>query len=325
MIVVNAVQAGATTVSALADVLDCSPRRAQDRIDAAIADGVTLDLNSAGEYVFELPKAEVVPVRDVPHSHGITKIATFSDSHIGSAYCREDDLAYFVEYQAYANGYTDILIPGDLCDGELNHRGFQYEVKDHGFDAQAERVLKVLPKLPGLRYHFCMGNHEVNSWWKGIGMRPDLALERFAHSKGRTDFNACGSMTQHMESAFLLLNPGDPETEIKVELSHTYDRKAYAISYPLQKHVEAYQPGSKPHLLLKGHLHCLTWHDIRNVVCVQTASFKDQGSWERSKNMQPTIAGILLDLKKNGLRFDVDFRPRMVRTPPRVWEPLDVL
>jgi hypothetical protein len=257
-----------------------------------------------------------------PREGKTTKIATFSDSHIGSAYCREDDLRDFIENKAYANGYTTIVVPGDLCDGNLGHRGFEYELDYIGFDAQAQRVCDVLPALPGLMYHFCCGNHEVNSWWKAIGMRPDLALQRYAESVGRTDIRAAGSMTKYMDSAFLLLNPGDPETEIKVELSHTYDRKAYAISYPLQKHVEAYQPGSKPHVLLKGHLHCCTWHDIRNVCCVQTGSFKDQGSWERAKNMQPTIGGVLIDLRRDGLHFDADIRPRLVRSPPKVWSPI---
>ena len=320
--VVRAVQGGARTLIDLANALDCSPKSAQQRADAAIEAGHTIALNDAGELVFELPRPETHVIPDVPRDGDWTKIAVISDLHVGSKHCFEQEIGTFVT-EAHSRGYTSILIPGDLCEGNLRHHGFEYEVKAFGFDAQLQLLLQTLPELPGLTYHFCVGNHEVNSWWKSIGLRPDIAIERHAHANGRTDLLASGAMLPNMESAYLLLNPGDPETEIKVELSHTGDKKAYAMSYPLQKHVEAYLPGSKPHLLLKGHLHCWTAHDIRGVVCVQTACFKGQGAWERSKNMQPTIGGTLIDLKHEGRYFDFRVEPRFARPAPLVWTPIE--
>ena len=318
MEVVRAVRRGAKTMTDLANKLDVSPRTAQARVDAAIAAGITLDFTAAGELVFELPKAEVSHVHGVPRDGKWTKLAVMSDLHIGSAHCFEDEIGDFVT-RAHGDGYTTVLIPGDLLEGALNHRGFEYEVKAAGFDAQVALLFDVLPALPGLTYHFCVGNHEVNSFWKSIGMRPDIAIGKRAAANGRPDIIASGAMLKGMESAYMLLNPGDPETEIKVELSHTYDRKAYAISYPLQKHVEGIQPGSKPHVLLKGHLHCFSCLDIRGIVCLQPCCFKGQGAWERSKAMTPTVGGVLLDVRHNGQAFDFRAWPQILRPAPQTW------
>ncbi|KKN43884.1 hypothetical protein LCGC14_0698980, partial [marine sediment metagenome] len=252
---------------------------------------------------------------------GWTMVGVMSDMHVGSKHCMEDDMVRFIE-RAYRLGVRQMLIPGDLCEGNLRHHGFQYEVKDPSYDGQVQLLLGLLPELPDLKYYFCVGNHETNSWFKSIGMRPDNAIVRNAHAIGRHDLIATGALTKHQESAYLLLNPGDPETEIKVELSHTADKKAYAISYPLQKHVEAIQPGAKPHVLLKGHLHCHSFFDLRGVVCIQTGCFKDQGTWERQKNMQPQVGGTVLWLRHEGRFFDVKHQWMAVRPAPMTWEPI---
>jgi len=320
--IVRAVQKGARTIAQLADVLDCSPKRAQHQVDAAIAAGHTIVLDAAGGLAFELPPTEVQAVRNVPRDGDWTMLAVMSDLHVGSKHCLEEEITRFAEF-AYGEGFRHILIPGDLCEGDLRHHGFKHEVRYHGFDEQVDNLLRILPVLPGLEYRCCVGNHEINSYWKTIGMRPDLAIQIKAHEAGRHDFFATGAMTKAMESAYLLVNPGDPETEIKVELSHTDDKKTYAISYSLQKHVEAIQPGAKPHLLLKGHLHSHSFFDLRGIVCVQAACFKSQGTWERQKRMSPQVGGILLWLKHDGIYFDCKHYWKAVRPKPQIWEPVN--
>lgn len=319
MTVVRAVQKGIKTWHVLADHLDRSPRATKDLVEQAIEAGHDIQINATGELAFEMPPAAVTQVPDVPTEGGWSTVGVMSDMHVGSKHCMEDEMARFCE-RAYQEGARQILIPGDLCEGNLRHHGFEFEVKDSSYDGQVELLFSLLPELKGLKYYFCVGNHEVNSWFKSIGMRPDQAIERDAHAAGRYDIIAAGSMTKYQESAYLLLNPGDPETEIKVELSHTSDKKAYAISYPLQKHVEAMQPGTKPHVLLKGHLHCHSFFDLRGVVCVQTGCFKDQGTWERQKNMSPQVGGVVLSIKHEGKYFEVKNHWMSVRPPPRVWQ-----
>ena len=322
LVVVQAVQRGAHTREQLADAMDCSPRSAQQAVDAAVAAGHTISLDAAGGFVFELPPVEVQEVHGVPRDGKWTMIAVMSDLHVGSKHCMEEDATRFVEF-AYEEGFRHILIPGDVCEGNLRHHGLQYELRCPGFDEQVDRLFQVLPQKPGLEYRFCVGNHEINSWWKSIGIRPDHAIQMRAHAAGRQDLIASGAMTNVMESAYLSLNPGDPETEIKTELSHTSDKKAYALSYPLQKHVESIQPGAKPHLLLKGHLHAHSFFDLRGVVCIQAACFKAQGEWERSKRMLPQIGGILLWVKHEGQYFDVKHHWKAVRPAPQIWEPIN--
>ncbi len=319
MEVVRAVQKGIRTWHALADHLDRSPKATKDLVEQAVEAGHDIQINATGELAFEMPPAAVTQVPDVPTEAGWTTVGVMSDMHVGSKHCMEDEMSRFCE-RAYQEGARQILIPGDLCEGNLRHHGFEFEVKEPDYDGQVELLFSLLPELKDLKYYFCVGNHEVNSWFKSIGMRPDRAIERDAHAIGRYDIISAGAMTKYQESAFLLLNPGDPETEIKVELSHTSDKKAYAISYPLQKHVEGMQPGTKPHVLLKGHLHCHSFFDLRGVVCVQTGCFKDQGTWERQKNMSPQVGGVVLSIKHEGAYFEVKNHWMSVRPPPRVWQ-----
>lgn len=320
--VVRAVQGGIASWHELADHLDLSPRRTKDLVEAAIDEGHDIQINNSGELSFELPPATVTAIENVPvDGQGWTIIGVMSDMHVGSKHCMEDDMVRFVE-QAYSEGVRQLLIPGDLCEGNLRHHGFQFEVKHPDYDSQVGLLLELLPQKNDLKYYFCVGNHEVNSWFKTIGMRPDRAIERDAKIAGRSDIIAVGAMSKAQESAYVVLNQGDPETEIKVELSHTSDKKAYAISYPLQKHVEAMQPGAKPHVLLKGHLHSHSFFDLRGVVCVQTGCFKDQGTWERQKNMQPQVGGVVLWLRHAGRYFDAKHHWMAVRPAPMVWEPI---
>lgn len=320
MKVVRAVQDGIVTWHALADHLDCSPKRARDLVEAARNEGHDIHVNATGELVFELPPTEVTQVPNVPvDGQGWTVVGVMSDMHVGSKHCMKEEIVRFVE-RAYREGVRQMLVPGDLCEGNLRHHGFQFEVERPDYDGQVELLLQLLPELPGLKYYFCVGNHEVNSWFKTIGMRPDRAIERDARAAGRADMFAAGAMTNVQESAYLMLNPGNPETEIKVELSHTSDKKAYAISYPIQKFVEALQPGTKPHVLLKGHLHSHSFFDLRGVVCLQTGCFKDQGTWERQKNMLPQVGGTVMWLRHDGPYFDVKHHWMAFRPAPKVWQ-----
>jgi hypothetical protein len=320
--VVRAVQKGITNWQDLADHLDLSPKRTNTLVQETIKAGYDIRINAAGELVFELPPITVTSVPDVPiDGKGWSIIGVMSDMHVGSKHCMKDNMVRFIE-RAYAEGVRQMIIPGDLCEGNLQHHGFQFEVEFPDYDSQVDLLLQLLPEKPDLKYYFCVGNHEVNSWFKTIGMRPDRSIQERAIARGRNDMIAVGALTQAQESAYILLNPGDPETEIKVELSHTSDKKAYAISYPLQKHVEALQPGAKPHVLLKGHLHSHSFFDLRGVVCLQTACFKGQGTWERQKNMQPQVGGTVLWLQHNGEYFDAKHYWMAVRPAPMIWEPV---
>jgi len=320
--VVRAVQSGIVTWDGLADHLDLSPKRTKDIVDATIKAGYAIHINGSGKLTFELPKQTVTAVPNVPvDGKGWTLVGVMSDMHVGSKHCMKEEMIRFIE-RAYSEGVRQILIPGDLCEGNLRHHGFQYEVERPDFDGQVELLLKLLPELPGLKYYFSTGNHEVNSWFKTIGMRPDKAIMNRAIVEGRDDLVAVGALKGDQSSAKILLNPGDPETEIKVELSHTADKKAYAVSYAIQKFVESIRPGAKPHVLLKGHLHCHSFFDLRGVVCVQTGCFKDQGTWEQQKNMQPQIGGVIMWLKHAGTYFEVKHHWMAVRPAPVVWMPV---
>ena len=58
---------------------------------------------------------------------------------------------------------------------------------------------------------------------------------------------------------------------------------AYALSYKIQKMVEAMSGGEKPNILAVGHYHKLEMFPYRNVQCFQTGTFQAQTPWMRGK------------------------------------------
>jgi predicted MPP superfamily phosphohydrolase len=322
--IANAIQRGCNTIEKLAKKLDCTYKEAKLFVDEAILSGHTiaiLDGFLSFEFMPKLSKAKVV------QENGYTRFAMISDTHIGSKHCYEIELNRFI-HDCYDRGYRTITMNGDNIDSSLNHHGFIQELKYIGFDAQIDRMMEILPQLPGLKYYFIVGNHETNSFWKTSGFRPDEAMEHRLHKKGRTDFMACGSMSKGstkvpaIESAYLLLNSGNPETEIKVELSHTSDRTAYAKSYAPQKAVDATLPEDRPDLLLKGHLHSLSQFEYGDVMIIQTMCWKGPGTWERQKRMSPAIGGIMFDIKQEGNMLDIKTHVRKHKAESKIWVPI---
>ena len=80
-------------------------------------------------------------------------------------------------------------------------------------------------------------------------------------------------------------------------LLHPDGAAAYAISYNLQKLVESFEGGRKPHVLVVGHWHQMAYIHVRNVHAFYPGCFQAQTEFERRRGLQPQIGALLLDIR----------------------------
>ena len=87
--------------------------------------------------------------------------ALLGDTHLGSKHYRPDLLNDFYK-RAIQEGVKDFYHTGDIVCGENVYRGQVYEIYAHGFEAQANEVIKNYPQFKGVTTYFILGNHDLS-------------------------------------------------------------------------------------------------------------------------------------------------------------------
>lgn len=307
--VIRAVQAGARTLESLCDKLSCPPAEARKRVNAARDAGYDLsvsDTTIAFEACDSEPKLiEVdapVPTVDEP-----AVFAAISDTHFGAKEMAAQEFNEFIHY-AYSIGVRHVLHAGDMFDGTY-HRGHQYEVAEAGYEKQSDKALHVIPQLEGLNYYFITGNHDWNSFHKACGMDPGRAFEAKARMESREDIHHLGNTQGRVQIG-----------DVRIEMAHPDGGASYAKSYKLQKWIEKYEGGNKPHVLLFGHFHSYMVLEDRNIVGILPGCWKFQGDFEQRKGLQPAVGGAIVWAWRDdtGMRFKHEWHrwwPRGVEWP----------
>ena len=98
-----------------------------------------------------------------------------------------------------------------------------------------------------------------------------------------------------------------------LELRHPWDGTAYAISYKVQKMIEAMEADSKPNILAVGHYHKQEYIFYRNIHALQTGCFQSQTPFTRGKGISVVMGGYIITARvdENGYiqAFDPAFIP----------------
>lgn len=240
--------------------------------------------------IIEEKKEEVIKIcQNVGNEYETTwtgdKIIRFglvSDTHINSKYTQLSQL-----HEAYITfgreGIDKVYHCGDIGEGDQMRMGHQYECYAHGADDQRNEIVKVYPKINGITTEFITGNHD-HSFIKRQGYDIGKAI-----SIDRPDMIYLGQA-----QAFVNLTPN-----CKLELRHPEDGTAYAISYKLQKMVEAMSGGEKPNILAVGHYHKSEYLCYRNVQCVQAGTLQSQTPWERGKGISVAVGYWIIEIHVN--------------------------
>ena len=214
------------------------------------------------------------------------------DSHLGSKYERLDvtnDL-----YDRYeAAGVDRVLHTGNWIDGDEPKN--RHDIAVHGMEPQMAYLAKHYPARKGIVTYAVAGEDHEGWWTRSEGIDVGKRAEQTMREVGRTDWVNLGFMEAHIR----LVNANSGKEAI-LAVVHPGGGSAYALSYSIQKIVEALEGGEKPSVGLYGHYHKLWAGNIRNVWVVCTGCGQDQTVFMRNKVKQEAhVGGTLIELEQD--------------------------
>ena len=208
------------------------------------------------------------------------RFAVMGDTQFGSKYAQITHLHNFYDL-CEREGIKDVYHTGDITDGLKMRPGHEYELYVISADEMRDDVVKNYPKRDGITTHFITGNHDA-SLYKHVGYDIGRAI-----AEKRPDMKYLGR-----DCAIVNLTPN-----CTLELRHPWDGTAYAISYKIQKMIEAMEADSKPNILAVGHYHKQEHIFYRNVHALQTACFQSQTPFTRGRGISVMMGGYIVQIR----------------------------
>lgn len=194
------------------------------------------------------------------------KYMVISDSHIGSKYSPEEWHLSAFKF-AKESGCDGILHCGDVFDGLSNRPDHIYELKHIGYKAQLEAGIKIFSQTD-LPIYVISGNHDFY----------------YMKSAGADIVQDLCSKVPNMH--YLGNNQADINVDdCTIRLFHGLDGNSYALSYRLQKLVESFTGGNKPHIVFCGHTHKYCHVFERNVQAVSVPTLQMQTKFMQGKKI----------------------------------------
>lgn len=208
----------------------------------------------------------------------VIRFALMGDTQINSKYTQLTHLHKFYEI-CKEECITTVYHTGDIDEGEQMRIGHCYECYNQGADDHVKEIVRVYPKIDGIKTYFITGNHDAS------------IIKRCGYDIGYPIANQREDMIYlGQSSAVINLTPN-----CTLELRHPIDGTAYALSYKLQKMVEAMSGGEKPNILAVGHYHKSEYMMYRNVHCFQTGSFQAQTPFMKGKGISAFVGGWIVE------------------------------
>ena len=209
--------------------------------------------------------------------NNVIRFGLMGDTQINSKYTQITHLHKYYDICEFEN-IPIVYNTGDIDEGEEMRQGHKYECYTQGADDHLKEIVKVYPRRK-LETHFITGNHDA-SMIKRCGY--DIGNSIAEH---REDMKYLGK-----DCAIINLTPN-----CTLELRHPWDGTAYALSYKVQKMVEAMEADSKPNILAVGHYHKSEQLFHRNVHIFQTGCFQSQTPFTRGKGIAIAMGGWIIE------------------------------
>ncbi len=288
------------SLTELCDHFDVGPTRLQDALASLHADGKNVQLNGDGfELSREIPRATKPTIVDLSatasHTFGVT-----ADNHLGSKYERMDILeGLFDVWQA--RGVKTVYQLGNMIEGE---RHSKTDIHTHTLQGQVDYFVKTWPRRPGITTCFVTGDDHEGWYVQDEGINIGKFMELTARAAGRDDMVFLG----HMEHDITLKAKNGSAT---MRLIHAGGGSSYAMSYALQKIVESYTGGEKPHILLAGHYHKIGYFYPREVHAILAGCTKDQDSFLRKMKIPAHLGGWTITVRQNDKGVITGFAPEV--------------
>lgn len=283
------------TLEELAEGARITRGRVLDLIDEMRKAGSIID-DLGGRYVFGKSLApafsEGVQFEYVSRKDNTFVFGALGDSHLGSKYERLDvtnDL-----YDRYAKAGVDrVFHTGNWIDGDEPKN--RHDISVHGMEPQLKYLAQKYPKRKGITTYAVAGEDHEGWWTRSEGIDIGSRAEDTMRKHDRTDWVNLGFMESHVR----LVNANSGKESI-LAVVHPGGGSAYALSYSIQKIIEALEGGEKPAVGLYGHYHKLWSGNIRNVWVVCTGCGQDQTIFTRNKIKQEThVGGSLVELEQD--------------------------
>lgn len=213
----------------------------------------------------------------------IIRFGLMGDTQINSKYTQITHLNKLYDFYS-REGINVVYHTGDIDEGEQMRKGHQYELYNQGVDDHKEEIVRIYPVRDGVETRFITGNHDASMIkLAGVDIGRMIAADR-------ADMKYLGQ-----DSAVIHLTEN-----CNLELCHPGDGTAYAMSYKVQKRIEAMSGGEKPNVLAIGHYHKAEYiPEYRNVHAFQTGCLQAQTPFMRGKGIAAMIGGWIVELHLN--------------------------
>jgi len=257
------------------------------------------DLQEALVLTWKRQRPYEVPI---PSDENTIRFGLIGDTQIGSGYQRLDALLAFYK-RCHEESINLILHAGDVLDGWKVYKGQEFELHPYGRSWADQRTMfsEKVPQIPGVTTVFITGNHDA-SFKNLVGMTVGEELQRV-----RPDWKYIGA---DVGTVALKTKQGQV---FNVMLVHPSGGTAYALSYKMQKFIEALGGGTKPDLLAMGHYHKADHlPQYRNVCGIQVGCFQSQTPFMARGGIAAHIGGWIIevtlgDRKKLTSRIKAEF------------------
>jgi len=230
-------------------------------------------IKSAGKGV---PKTGICKKMPYEKNNGYIKFGVLSDLHMGHK-CYQPKILEHAVKTFNKEKVEFVCIPGDILEGMSGREGHVYELEQIGATAQLKYGVEQLKKIKQQIYAITATNSH-DGWFSSknnMGFEVGPELERQV-----PNFEFLG-----YDEAEIVTKPG-----MKIRLSHPGDGTAYAISYKLQKYLNAISGGKKPDILLQGHYHKAEYLFYRNVHAFDAGCLEAQTTFMKKKQT-PAMLG----------------------------------
>lgn len=246
-----------------------------------IADKYSLAELKAISQGFNPNTSPIEPIHDFVSGDWV-KIGVLSDTHLGSKYTNPNFI--YDAFEIFDQEDVDMIAhSGDVHEGMSNRAGHVYELSHIGYTAQKNHSVGVFKHWTKTPMYFIDGNHD--RWFvKNSGA---YIVEEMCK-------DIPNAIYLGQDEGTIWLNA---EKTVDCRLWHGEDGNSYATSYRLQKLVESFAGGSKPNVLIAGHVHKQGNFMIRNVHCFSAGCIQAQTPWMRSKRLAAHPGFWILNLK----------------------------
>lgn len=243
---------------------------------------------AALKHSLEVEKRKVEALADVQGKVVINRtkettlrFAVTGDRHHGSLYHHGAALHAFYDF-CKREGVKEVYDAGDLLDGHKVYKGQEFELRDLGFEAQMNSVVKNSPDE--VDTFFITGNHDA-SFKNAAGVPVGSCIgERVPQYKFLGEEQA-------------RVRWDTPNGKFELMLIHPGGGSSYALSYRPQKIVESLEGGTKPDMLAIGHYHKAEFMpSYRNVAVLQAGTFQRQTPFMARQGLAAHVGGWIVEV-----------------------------